>query len=162
MIRSKPSSRGYSCASCETYIGDLKNDNNRYIHWNKLPERDYKGENFFKVQNGYSRLLQMINFDSNGKMTLNPFANNDNSSNISNKIKSTSTRSNDLNRSLSRGRSVYSVRTKREYSIEKTKTIDTMKSENEDKYSDQNLPIIKASSSVDNSEKIIEKKDENV
>lgn len=165
MIRSKPINSGYSCASCETYIGDLKNDNNRYIHWNRLPERDYKGENFPKVQNGYSRLLQMINFDSTGKMTLNPFANNDsiNSNSVSNKNKSTSTRSNDLNRSLSRGRSVYSVRTKRDYSKEKVKTIDTMKSINDEKKnSDQNLPVIKSSSSVNNFDKIIEKKDEKV
>ena len=38
-----------------------------------------------------------------------------------------------------------------------------MKSINDDKKnSDQNLPLIKASSSVDNFEKIIEKKDEKV
>ena len=158
LIRGKPIS-GYSCASCETYIGDLKNDpNNRYVHWNKFPEKNYKDEQFYKVHNGYSRLLQMINFDSNGKMTLNPFSNNDNNNNsISSKNKNNINRSNEpLNKSLSRGRSVCSVRTKRENSKEK-RTIDTTKQTNEDKNTEQNLPLIKVSGSVDNFDKLIKK-----
>ena len=159
LIRGKPIS-GYSCASCETYIGDLKNDpNNRYVHWNKFPEKNYKDEQFYKVHNGYSRLLQMINFDSNGKMTLNPFSNNDNNNNsISSKNKNNINRSNEpLNKSLSRGRSVCSVRTKRENSKEKYRTIDTTKQTNEDKNTEQNLPLIKVSGSVDNFDKLIKK-----
>lgn len=161
-IRSKPIS-GYSCASCETYIGDLKNNNNNnYIHWNKFPEKNYKEEQFYKVHNGYSRLLQMINFDSNGKMTLNPFANNDNSNSFSNKNKSTSHRTNEsLNKSISRGRSVCSVRNKRESLKEKNKTIDTTKQTNDDKNTEQNLPLIKVSGSVDNFDKLIRKNNEN-
>ena len=158
LIRGKPIS-GYSCASCETYIGDLKNDpNNRYVHWNKFPEKNYKDEQFYKVHNGYSRLLQMINFDSNGKMTLNPFSNNDNNNSISSKNKNNINRSNEpLNKSLSRGRSVCSVRTKRENSKEKYRTIDTTKQTNEDKNTEQNLPLIKVSGSVDNFDKLIKK-----
>jgi len=30
---------GYSCASCETYIGDL-HDTTQQVHWNKYPNRD--------------------------------------------------------------------------------------------------------------------------
>lgn len=30
---------GYSCASCEAYIGDLQ-DNQQHIPWNKYPMRD--------------------------------------------------------------------------------------------------------------------------
>ena len=54
---------GHSCASCENYLGDLKIEQ-KYVNWNQFPrkERD-NSEIFKKVQNGYSRLLQMINFD---------------------------------------------------------------------------------------------------
>ena len=70
-LMAKKPINGFSCASCESFIGDLKNDKNRFIHWNKLPirEREMSGEKFFRVGNGYSRLLQMINFDSNGNVT---------------------------------------------------------------------------------------------
>ena len=37
----KPMS-GYSCASCETYIGELKNDKNKYVHWKRMPEKRSK------------------------------------------------------------------------------------------------------------------------
>ena len=30
---------GHSCASCETYLGELQ-DNSQPIHWNKYPMRD--------------------------------------------------------------------------------------------------------------------------
>ena len=50
---------GFSCASCETYIGDLK-DKNDFIHWNKYPQRD---NNKYRVGNGFSRMLNMLNID---------------------------------------------------------------------------------------------------
>ena len=104
-------------SSCDTYLGELKNDQNKYVNWKKMPLKDkgIKEEQFFKVGNGYSRLLQMINFDNNGKMTLNPFANKNNNDNSNSSVsyKNKSTSSNDLNKSSSKERVVYSVRNKR-------------------------------------------------
>ena len=163
LITKKPMS-GYSCASCDTYLGELKNDQNKFVNWKKMPlkEKEIKEEQFFKVGNGYSRLLNMINFDKDGKMTLNPFVNNNNNdgstSTISYKNKSTS--SNDLNRPSPKDRVIYSVRNKREYSKEKNKTIDMNKSINEENISDKKLPIIKPSMSIDNYEKLAGKKNE--
>ena len=31
---------GFACASCESYIGDLQDNNNQHIPWNKYPIRD--------------------------------------------------------------------------------------------------------------------------
>jgi hypothetical protein len=39
---------GYSCASCESYIGDL-HDNMEYIAWNKYPMRD-PNEKLYRVR----------------------------------------------------------------------------------------------------------------
>lgn len=53
---------GFSCASCEAYIGEL-HDNNQYIPWNKYPMRD-PNEKLYRVGNGFSRMLQMLNLDN--------------------------------------------------------------------------------------------------
>ena len=53
---------GFSCASCETYIGDLK-DKNDFIHWNKYPYRDKNVEKNYRIGNGFSRMLNMLNID---------------------------------------------------------------------------------------------------
>jgi hypothetical protein len=60
---------GFSCASCEAYIGEL-HDNNQYVPWNKYPMRD-PNEKLYRVYifliqvgNGFSRMLQMLNLDS--------------------------------------------------------------------------------------------------
>ena len=53
------------CASCEAYIGDLK-DNNEYQPWNKYPMRD-PNDKVYKLGNGFSKMLQMIPFDENDK-----------------------------------------------------------------------------------------------
>ena len=161
LITKKPMS-GYSCASCDTYLGELKNDQNKFVNWKKMPlkEKEIKEEQFYKVGNGYSRLLQMINFDKDGKMTLNPFANNNNDSNSSVTYKNKSTSSNDLNKPSPKDRVIYSVRNKRDYSKEKNKTIDMSKSINEENISDKKLPIIKPSMSIDNYEKLSGKKNE--
>ena len=56
---------------CETFLGDLKTDKNKHIHWNKLPRKDREGregigETFCRIgNNGYSSLLQMVNVDIN-------------------------------------------------------------------------------------------------
>ena len=152
---------GFSCASCESFIGDLKNDKNKYIYWNKLPlrEKEPNGEKFFRVGNGYSRLLQMVNFDNNGNITLNPFANlnENNSTNQNNSIisnNSENNRSNNLNRSASRER-CKSTKNKKD-SKEKNKTIDILKSRNEENKAERKLPLIKCSMSTDNFEKVVE------
>lgn len=56
------------CASCESYIGDLKdvNNNNLYIPWNKYPVKD-PNDKLYRMGNGYSKMLQMIQIDENEK-----------------------------------------------------------------------------------------------
>ena len=45
-----------ACASCEAYIGDLHNDPNKYLAWNKYPLRE-SNENKYRV-----RLFNLIIF----------------------------------------------------------------------------------------------------
>jgi hypothetical protein len=47
MLAKKPIG-GYTCASCESYIGDLNENNNQFIAWNKYPQRE-KGEHSYRV-----------------------------------------------------------------------------------------------------------------
>ena len=56
------------CASCESYLGDLK-DNNPYIPWNKYPLRD-SNDKLYRLGNGYSKMLQMVNIDENEKKNI--------------------------------------------------------------------------------------------
>ena len=67
---------GYSCASCESYLGDLSNDIKKYIPWNRMPLRE-SSDNLYRMGNGYSKMLQMINFDNNGNVNINADMNND-------------------------------------------------------------------------------------
>ena len=59
LIAKKPMG-GHSCASCETYIGDL-NEKKDYVAWNKYPQRE-RDKNY-RVGNGFSRMLNMLNMD---------------------------------------------------------------------------------------------------
>ena len=61
---------GFSCVACESYLGDLKTDKNKYIPWNKLPVRD-PGDKLYRMGNGFSKMLNMLNFDDNGNVSLN-------------------------------------------------------------------------------------------
>ena len=58
------------CASCESYIGDLKDANNNsntlYIPWNKYPVKD-PNDKLYRMGNGFSKMLQMIQVDENDK-----------------------------------------------------------------------------------------------
>ena len=166
LIAKKPIN-GYSCASCESFIGDLKNDKNKFIQWNKMPsrERDLTGEKFYRIGNGYSRLLQMINFDSNGNVTLNPFPNSkNNSSTNNNSIKMSGNdnfnKSRELNKSSSYER-IHSAKNKKG-SKEKNKSNDFMKSRNEENKTNRKLPAIKCSMSSDNFDKLIDKQNINI
>lgn len=52
---------GHNCASCENYLGDLK-ETNQYIPWNKYPMRD-QNEKLYRLGNGFSKMLQMVGND---------------------------------------------------------------------------------------------------
>ena len=49
----------YLCASCESYIGDLKSKND-YLPWNKVSQREGKK---YRMGQGFSHMLQMVNMD---------------------------------------------------------------------------------------------------
>jgi len=91
LLAKKPIS-GYSCAACESVIGNLRDDANKFIPWNKLPLRD-PGDKLYRMGNGFSKMLQMLNFDNYGNVSLNPniineanFYNNININNNNNNI----------------------------------------------------------------------------
>lgn len=67
---------GYSCAACESYLGDLSNDIKKHVPWNRLPLRE-ANDNLYRMGSGYSKMLQMINFDNNGNVNINPDMNNE-------------------------------------------------------------------------------------
>ena len=71
---------GYACASCESFIGDLREDAHKFIPWNKMPLRD-PGDKLYRMGNGFSKMLQMLNFDSNGNVSLSPNIINEGSNN---------------------------------------------------------------------------------
>ena len=61
MLAKKPIG-GFSCASCETYLGDLK-ENNEKVFWNQLPDRELVNTNANKIGNGFSRILNLVNIN---------------------------------------------------------------------------------------------------
>ena len=52
------------CASCDSFIGDLK-ENSNFVPWNKYPNRD--GEKLYRLGNGFSKMLQLVHLDENDK-----------------------------------------------------------------------------------------------
>ena len=78
LLATKPIT-GFSCAACESYIGDLKSEKEKFIPWNKLPTRE-NGEKLYRMGNGFSKMLSMLNFDSYGNVYLNPNAESNNNS----------------------------------------------------------------------------------
>ena len=111
LLAKKPIS-GYSCAACESVIGNLRDDANKFIPWNKLPLRD-PGDKLYRMGNGFSKMLQMLNFDSYGNVSLNPniineanFYNNININNNNNNINSGNNNSGqNINNSSHKGKS---------------------------------------------------------
>ena len=63
LIAKKPMG-GYTCASCEAYIGDLK-DREDYLAWNKYPMREPQ-DKAYRIGNGFSRMLNMLNIEVKG------------------------------------------------------------------------------------------------
>ena len=61
---------GHLCASCEAYLGDLKDSstNTKYIPWNKYPTKD-PIDKLYRVGAGFSKMLQMVNPDSHRNKT---------------------------------------------------------------------------------------------
>lgn len=91
LLAKKPMGGNY-CASCETYIGDLK-ENKEFISWNRWPNKDVKG----KRGPGFSRMLQLINADTVNLEeydNLNEIYNSNNSKNYLNKLQSIDEESN--------------------------------------------------------------------
>ena len=66
----------FSCAACESVIGELSDTKNKFIAWNKMPIRE-SGDKIYRLGNGYSRILQMVNVDNTGNISLNPGNNQD-------------------------------------------------------------------------------------
>ena len=58
LIAKKPV--GYCCASCDSYLGELK-EKGEYIAWNRYPHRER--EKNYRVGNGFSRMLNMLNLE---------------------------------------------------------------------------------------------------
>ena len=79
LLAKKPIS-GYSCAACESYIGDLKEEkDDKYLTWKKLPlrerEKESEQEKLYRLGNGYSHILKMVGVDPSGNVSLNPNSN---------------------------------------------------------------------------------------
>ena len=77
LLAKKPMN-GYLCASCEAYIGELKN-NNDVATWNKLTDR--KAKRNYRIGHGFSTMLKMMNTDLLKRIEKE---NNNNSSSIIN------------------------------------------------------------------------------
>ena len=81
LLAKKPMN-GYSCAACESYIGDLKNEkDDKYLTWKKLPirerEKESEHEKLYRLGNGYSHILKMVGVDGGGNVSINPSSNRD-------------------------------------------------------------------------------------
>ena len=58
LLAKKPMNN-YLCASCESYLGDLKNKN-IFLPWNKIPPHENKK---YRMGSGFSKMLQLVNLD---------------------------------------------------------------------------------------------------
>ena len=74
LIAKKPLG-GNICASCEAYIGDLKGKVD-YLVWNKYPNREK--EKNYRIGNGFSHMLNMLNLDMKSQDNYNSFEENNN------------------------------------------------------------------------------------
>ena len=58
---------GHLCASCESYLGDIRETNStKYIPWNKIPQKD-TADKLYRLGSGYSRMIQMLSPDTKNK-----------------------------------------------------------------------------------------------
>ena len=156
LIAKKPIN-GYSCAACESFIGDLKEEkNDKYINWKKMPmrerekEKEQEKEKIYRLGNGYSHVLKMVGVDNNKNVSLNPNSNKDMKILFPGNFE---------NNKMKEGvdiqirKTTFSDRVKSAHSKEsKKKAIDVIRSKNYEK----KLPKIKGSMSSDDFDKIIE------
>ena len=156
LIAKKPIN-GYSCAACESFIGDLKEEkNDKYINWKKMPmrerekEKEQEKEKIYRLGNGYSHVLKMVGVDNNKNVSLNPNSNKDMKILFPGNFE---------NNKMKEGvdiqirKTTFSDRVKSAHSKEsKEKTIDVIRSKNYEK----KLPKIKGSMSSDDFDKLIE------
>ena len=64
---------GYSCASCESYLGDLKDYTDTYVLWNKYPKRrELLQESYYRMGEGYSKWLSTTNVELNRSAEILP------------------------------------------------------------------------------------------
>ena len=80
LIAKKPLG-GNICASCEAYIGDLKSKDD-FIGWNKYPNRDKEKEKNYRIGNGFSHMLNMLNLDMKSQENNNSFEDINNGTDI--------------------------------------------------------------------------------
>ncbi len=156
LIAKKPIN-GYSCAACESFIGDLKEEkNDKYINWKKMPmrerekEKEQEKEKIYRLGNGYSHVLKMVGVDNNKNVSLNPNSNKDMKILFPGNFE---------NNKMKEGidiqirKTTFSDRIKSAHSKEsKEKAIDVIRSKNYEK----KLPKIKGSMSSDDFDKLIE------
>ena len=156
LIAKKPIN-GYSCAACESFIGDLKEEkNDKYINWKKMPmrerekEKEQEKEKIYRLGNGYSHVLKMVGVDNNKNVSLNPNSNKDMKILFPGNFE---------NNKMKEGvdiqirKTTFSDRVKSAHSKEsKEKAIDVIRTKNFEK----KLPKIKGSMSSDDFDKIIE------
>ena len=148
---------GFSCAACESYIGDLKEEkNDKYINWKKLPlrerEKEQEKEKLYRIGNGYSHVLKMVDVDNNKNVSLNPNSNKEmkilfpgNIENINNKIKE--------GVDIQIRKAAFPERIKSAHSKDsKEKTFEIIRPKNYER----KLPKIKGTISSDDFDKIIE------
>ena len=76
---------GNLCASCEAYIGDLK-DNSLYQPWNKYSLKD-SNDKFYRLGNGFSKMLQMVHSDENDKKNLATVPHQNSNNDLNNLVK---------------------------------------------------------------------------
>ena len=72
LIAKKPIG-GHICASCEAYIGELK-EKDDFMVWNKYPQREK--EKNYRIGNGFSHMLNMLNIDMKSQDNYNSEDNN--------------------------------------------------------------------------------------
>ena len=148
---------GFSCAACESYIGDLKEEkNDKYINWKKLPlrerEKEQEKEKLYRIGNGYSHVLKMVDVDNNKNVSLNPNSNKEmkilfpgNIENKNNKIKE--------GVDIQIRKAAFPERIKSAHSKDsKERTLEIIRSKNYER----KLPKIKGTISSDDFDKIIE------
>lgn len=72
-LMAKKPINGYNCASCESYLGDLKDNTDSYVVWNKYPKRtELLQESYYRMGEGFSKWLSTTNVDFNRSLEVLP------------------------------------------------------------------------------------------